>query len=282
MMLVTVFCPHNVVSSSSGQSDSSGSAAAIGGAVGGTILFVVITALLIMILWCVRLSQRKKSHSIDDSCLKENASNVVELGSNTAAVEVELDSVQTNESVSDPGMHSKGIIKMTANPSYDSTTKFNMNIKITTNPSYDSTNNPVCAQGYDNVFDHSIQCPKGNSTTKQDLPHCDTSPDLAIKIEANPSYGLIVQDVNTDKVGVKNDYDYIANGVIQHPSHLTVNTDQAAAESKEVEYGVVNQPMSDSFSPATLERMIRGDKGNGGNWPVSEDATKYEYDNNDT
>ena len=274
-----------VGSSSGGQSDSPNSAAVIGGAVGGTILFVIIAVLLIVMLWCVRASHNKKSYPIDNSYLKENISNTVELGSNITTVEkmkegeVELGHVQTNESTPHPGTDSQATIKMTTNPSYDSTT--NVNIKMTTNPSYDSTNKPVCTGDYNYVLDHSIQHSKVNNIPTQDLLHHNTSPDVTIKMEANPSYDLTVQDTKTNKAGVKNYYDYI-DGLIQHPSYRPVNTDHAAAETKEVEYGVVNQPMSDSFSPGTLGRMKIMGKSSVGNWPTSDDGTIYEYMATDT
>ena len=282
-MFLTVYCPCMYVgSSSSGQFGSSGSAAAIGGAVGGTILFVIISILLIMMLWCVRASHKKKAYLIDNNYLKENISSAVELGSNTNTVkkmkegEVELGHVQTNESTPHPGTDSQATIKMTTNPSYDSTT--NVDIKMTTNPSYGSINMPVCTGDYDYVLDDSIQHLKISNTPIQHLLHCNTNP---IKMEANPSYGLTVQDTKTNKAGIKNDYDYIDDGLIQHPaSCLPVNTDhQAAAETKEDDYGVVNQPMSDSFSPGTLGRMISEDRSSAGNWPMNDDATKYEDDN---
>ena len=274
-----------VVTSTTGQSDSSDSVAAIGGAVGGTILFVVITTLVIMMLWCVRVSHKKKAYFIDNNSLKEVVPNVVELESNitTAKVkrsEVELDCVQTNDHTSHPDTDSEAAIKMTANPSYDLTR--NTNIKMTSNPSYGVTNKPLYSGDYDYVFDHSIQYPNINNTPIQDLLHRNTTPDVAIKMDANPSYGLTVQDAKTNKDGIKNDYDYIDDGLIQHPSLLTVSTNQynVTAETKEAEYGVVNQPMSDSFSASTLGRMIREDKSGTGIWPISEDVTKYE-DNND-
>ena len=262
------------VSSSSGQSESSTSAAAIGGAVGGTILFVIVAVLLIVMLWWS--SHKKKA---DNNYLKENICNTVELGSNKTTTkkmkegEIELDHVQTNESAPHPGTDSKATVKMTTNPSYDSAT--NMNIKMTTNPSYGSTNKPVSTGDYDYVLDHSILHPKVNNIPTQDLLHPNTSPDVAIKMEANPSYGLTVQDTKTNMAGVKNDYDYIDDGLIQHPSHLPVNTDQGATETNEGEYGVVNQPMSDSFSPGTLGRMISEDKGSAGNQSMSDNGTKY-------
>ena len=143
---------------------------------------------------------------------------------------------------------------------------------MTTNPSYGSTNKPVCTGNYDYVFDHSIQHPKVNNTPTQDLLHHNTNP---IKMEANPSYGLTVQDTKTGIAGIKNDYDYIDDGLIQHTSYLSVNTDQAAAEIKEVKYGVVNQPMSDSFLPGMLGGIISEDKSSVGNWPRSDDGTTY-------
>ena len=76
-----------VGSSSSGQSDSSSNAAAIGGAVGGTVLFVIVAVLLIVILWCMRASHKKKAYPVEDSYLKENISNAVELGSTTNTAE---------------------------------------------------------------------------------------------------------------------------------------------------------------------------------------------------
>ena len=263
-----------VVTSLSGQSDSSSSAAAISGAVGGTVLFVVITAIIIIMLWCVRVSHKKKAYTIDNSDLRENVSNAEELGSNITtakmkAGEVELDCIQTYEPTSHPGTDSKATIKMTANPSYDSTT--NMNIKMTTNPSYGLTNKPVCTDDYDYVLDHSIQLPKVSSTPTQDLHH-DTNPEESIRMEANPSYGLTVQDTKINKAGIKNDYDYIDDGLIQHPSHLTVSTNphNIAAETKEVEYGVVNQPMSDSFSANTLGRIVNDDKNSTENQPSND------------
>ena len=101
----------------------------------------------------------------------------------------------------------------------------------------------MCTGDYDYVLDDSIQHPKVYNVPTQDLLHHNTSPDVSIKLEANPSYGLTVQDIKTNKAG---DYDYIDDGLIQHPSYRPVNTDQAAAETKEVaiEYGVVNQPMN--------------------------------------
>ena len=273
-----------VGSSSSGQYGSSNSAAVIGGAVGGTILFVIIAVLLIMVLWCMRASHKKKAYPIDNSYLKENISSAVELGSNITTAEkmkegeVELDCVQTNELVPHPGTDSQATIKMTTNPSNDSTT--NVNIKMTTNPSYGSTNKPVCTSDYDYVLDDLIQHPKVYNIPTQDLLHHNTSPDVTIKMEANPSYDLTVQDTKTNKAEVKNDYDY-TDGLIQHSTYLSVNTDQAAAETNEVEYGVVNQPMSDSFSPSTLGRMI-SDKSSAGNWPRSDDGTIYEYMATDT
>ena len=122
-MLLTVYCPCTyVVSSSSGQSDSSGNAAAIGGAVGGTILFIIVTVLLIMMLWCVRTSHKIKAYPIDNSYLNVNVSYAVELGSNITTAEkmkeseVEIDHVQTNESIPHPGTDSQATIKMTTNP----------------------------------------------------------------------------------------------------------------------------------------------------------------------
>ena len=263
-----------VVTSSSGHSDSSNSAAAISGAVGGTVLFVVITAIIIIMLWCVRVSHKKKAYTIDNSDLRENVSNAGELGSNITtakmkAGEVELDCIQTNKPTSHPSTDSKETIKMTANPSYASTT--NMNIKMTTNPSYGLTTKPVCTGDYDYVLDHLIQLPKVNNTPTQDLHH-DTNSEQAIRMEANPSYGITVQDTKINKDGIKNDYDYIDDGLIQHPSHLTVSTNphNIAAETKEVEYGVVNQPMSDSFSPNTLGRMVNEDKSRARNQPSNE------------
>ena len=97
-------------------------------------------------------------------------------------------------------------------------------------------------------------------------------PLYGIKMNVNPSYGLTVQDTKTNMVGVKNDYGYIDDGLIHHPSHFPVNTDQAAAENKESEYSVVNQPMSNSFSPNTLGRMISENKGSAGNWSMRDDG----------
>ena len=177
--------------------------------------------------------------------------------------EVELDCVQTNEHTSYSDTDSKATIKMT------------------TNPSYGVTNKPLYTGDYDYVFDHSIQYPNINNTPTQDLLHRNMTPDVAIKMDANPSYGLTVQDTKTNKAGGKNDYDYIDDGLIQHPSHMTVSTNphNIAAETKEAEYGVVNQPISESLSANTPGRMISEDKSGAGIWPKSEDATKYE-DNN--
>ena len=70
-------------------------------------------------------------------------------------------------------------------------------------------------------------------------------------------------------------YSQLYDALIQHPSHLTLNTNQSniGAETNEVEYGVVNQPMSDSFSPNTLGRMISQDKGNAGDRPMRDDGS---------
>ena len=84
-MLLTVYCPCTY--SSSGQSDLSCSGAVIGGAVGGTILFIIVTMLLIMMLWCVRASHKKKAYPIDNSYLNVNVSYAVELGSNATTAE---------------------------------------------------------------------------------------------------------------------------------------------------------------------------------------------------
>ena len=71
--------------------------------------------------------------------------------------------------------------------------------------------------------DHSIQHSKVNSTQTQYLLLYDGDPDAAIKMDANPSYGSAMQNVNTIGAGVKNDYDYnIDDGLIQCPSHRDV------------------------------------------------------------
>ena len=72
----------------------------------------------------------------------------------------------------------------------------------------------VATGDYDYVLDDSIQHLKINNTPIQDLLHCNTSPNVTIKMEANPSYGLTVQDTKTNKAGIKNDYDYIDDGLI--------------------------------------------------------------------
>ena len=63
-----------------GKSDSSSVAVTIGGAVGGTVLFVLIATLFIIMLWCVRLSHRRKAYFIDKNS-QRFITNAVELES---------------------------------------------------------------------------------------------------------------------------------------------------------------------------------------------------------
>ena len=194
-------------------------AATIGGAVGGTILFVSITTLFIIMLWCVKLSHKKKSYRIDKNSLKD----IVELeykaelihddSRSTKAImkidQNDFDRVRPIEpAVPHHNTKSKATIKMDVNPSYGLTTKIS----------------DVKPSDYDYVLDHTIEHPKVNSTPAEYLT---LYPDAAIKMDVNPSYSLAMQVLNTNKAGVKNDYDYVDDSSIHHPSHHdAMHTDQ--------------------------------------------------------
>ena len=225
----------------SGKSDSSSVAVIIGGAVGGTILFVSIAALFIMMLWCVRLSHKKK---IDRNSL-QFITNTVELES-----EAELNVIAHDASRSTKAKMKIGqddVRPIEAVPDHNK--KLGESIKMDDNPSYGlATNiNDVKPGDYDYVVDHSIQHSTVNSTQTQYLMLYHTDPDATIKMDVNPSYGLAMQDVNTNKAGVKNDYDYVDDGLIHHPSHRNVLNKSITkkSEAESVVYGPVNQPMSD-------------------------------------
>ena len=223
----------------SGKSDSSSVAVIIGGAVGGTILFVSIAALFIMMLWCVRVSHKKK---IDRNSL-QFITNTVELESEAelnviahdasrstkAKMKIGQDDVRPIEPVPDHDKNLGESIKMDANPSYGLATNIN----------------DVKPGDYDYVVDHSIQHSKVNSTQTQYLALYHTDPDATIKMDVNPSYGLAMQDTNI--AWVKNDYDYVDDGLIHHPSHRNVLNKSIIKKSEDesVVYGPVNQPMSD-------------------------------------
>ena len=125
-------------------------------------------------------------------------------------------------------------------------------IKIDVNPSYGLAANISDAKpagDYDYVLDRSIQHSKVNSTQTQYSLLYHTDPDVDIKMDANPSYGSAMQNVNTSGAGVKNDYDYIDDGSIHRPSHRDVLQKSIARISEDEHvYGPVNQPMSD-FAP---------------------------------
>ena len=195
-------------------------------------------------LWCVRLSHKKKANPIDRNSL-QFITNTVELESEAelnviahdasrstkAKMKIGQDDVRPIEAVPDHNKNLGESIKMDANPSYGLATNIN----------------DVKPGDYDYVVDHSIQHSKVNSTQTQYLMLYHTDPDATIKMDVNPSYGLAMQDVNTNKAGVKNDYDYIDDGLIHHPSHRNV-LNKSITKKSEAEYAVygpVNQPMSD-------------------------------------
>ena len=60
--MITCYCIWCVTSLSSGEFDATSVAGNIGGVVGGSITFAIIITLLIITLWCVRLSHKRKLH----------------------------------------------------------------------------------------------------------------------------------------------------------------------------------------------------------------------------
>ena len=235
----------------SGKSDSSSVAVIIGGAVSGTILFIFIAGLFIIMLWCVRLSHKKKAYPINKNSLQFIA-NTVKLESEA---EAELNVVTHDASRSTKAKMKIGqddfdyVRPIDHEPVPDHNKNLGESIKMDANPSYGlATNiNDVKPGDYDYVVDHSIQHSKVNSTQTQYLMLYHTDPDATIKMDVNPSYGLAMQDVNTIEAGVKNDYDYVDDGSIHHPSHRNVLNKSITRKSEDeyAVYGPVNQPMSD-------------------------------------
>ena len=189
-------------------------------------------------LWCVRLSHKRKAYPIDKNSQQIIIANVVKLESEAKLNVVTCGSTEAKTRIDRPiepvphhNENLEEVIKMDVNPSYGLAANI-------------SDAKPV--SDYDYMLDHSIQHSNVNSTQTQYLSLYNGDPDVAIKIDANPSYGSAMQNVNTIGAGVKNDYDYIDDGLIQCPSHRDVLKKSTARISEDEHvYGPVNQPMSD-------------------------------------
>ena len=264
------------------KSDSS-IVAAIGGAMGGTILFVIITVLLIIMLWCVWLSHKKKAYHIDDSSLELESKAITEkfkennddITYNTATIQQKGRQMKTDSYI--PNLANKSL------PHHNATLETTIKMDV---DSLTGNVNP-CNHDYDFVLDHSIEHPKLNSTPTQYLSLYHTDSDATIRMDSNPSYGLAMQNTNTSNAVVVNEYDFIDDGSIDNPLHhetvssnhrksplLTTKkgmrsaqmvgqnpittklqyysvTTEPSVDVDNTEYGVVNQPKSDTFGEPT-------------------------------
>ena len=228
------------------KSDSS-IVATIGGTVGGATLFVVVAVLLIIVIWCARLSHNKMANHTDDIDM------------------VELDTATTPNGKADEDR-------------FDHPTKAISHCNTATK----TGNVKPRDHDYDCVLDHSIHHSKviGTQTQYESLYHSDPDAYATIKMDSN---SLVIQNNKTSNAVVENDYDFIDDDSFNNPLHLDAhftpvsnnqklltkkkNMDSAFTTSNlqycnvttepfidvvdNTEYGVVNQPRSDTFSEAT-------------------------------
>ena len=174
---------------------------------GGNVLFVLIATLFIIMLWCVRLSHRRKAYSIDKNSL-QFITNGVELESKAKLDVVTFGASRSAEAKTKIG--EDDFVRPIIEPVPHHNKNLKDTIKMDVNPSYGLAANISDAKpagDYDYVLDRSIQHSKVNSTQTQYSLLYHTDPDVAIKMDANPSYGSAMQNVNTIGAGVKNDYD---------------------------------------------------------------------------
>ena len=231
------------ISSNSGSS--SDSSAIIGGAVGGVILLLMITIVLCIVILCMRRCHRKGTFPADD-----RSSNIT---------------TKLNENVAIENNPSYDVIKAnTVGSLYNTIKPGDSDVPITANPSYAVPTKPYSKTSED---EYNYVQPNQHSGLE------DT-----IKMDTNPSYGVITGDRTTafsahsdTKATTKQcDYDYVCDDHLLHHNTATNTTGDVKKDipasvdqsncmenvhplciagsnqpSNEGEYGVVNQPKSD-------------------------------------
>ena len=239
---------------------------------GGTTLFVVVTVLLIIIIiWCVKLSYNKMANHTDNISLRVT-SDIVELESKL--ITEKFEEKNDNTATTAKGKTDEDRSQPTKSMPHYNTALENLTTK---------TGN-ICIKpwdhDYDCVLDHSAQHSNINSTQTQYLSLYHTDPDATIKMDSNPSYGLVMQNTKTSNAVVENDYDCIDDDSCDNPLHLDTTavgnnhrkslltkkknmhsadqnpvttsnlqycsvTTEPSIDVDNTEYGVVNQPKSD-------------------------------------